>query len=158
MNENLVDILIYLYENYMDSTLNTSTDQEEIHQELLKAGFHDLKIYRAFQWMDELALQQGIQGYQKQTNTSTRIYSDTEQQRLDMECRGLLLFLEQNNILDQASRELVIDRAIALDTLQIDVDELKWVVLLVLLNQPGRETAFAQIEDMVYNDTPVALH
>lgn len=158
MNENLVDILIYLYENYMDSTLNIPTDQAEIHEELLQAGFHDLKIDKAFQWMDELALQQGFEGYQNPKNKSTRIYNHIEQQRLDMECRGLLLFLEQNNILDQASRELVIDRAIALDTLQIDVDELKWVVLLVLLNQPGQETAFAQIEDMVYNDTPVALH
>lgn len=158
MNENLVDILIYLYENYMDSSLNAPTDQAEIHQELLQAGFPGLTIDRAFQWMDELALQQGIEGYQGQTNHSIRIYTGTEQQRLDAECRGLLLFLEQNGILDQASRELVIDRAIALDTLKIDVDELKWVVLLVLLNQPGQETAFAQMEDMVYNEIPVMLH
>ncbi len=53
-----------------------------------------------------------------------------------------MLFLEQNGILDPASRELVIDRALALDTPALTVEELKWIVLLVLMNRPGREAAF----------------
>jgi len=31
-------------------------------------------------------------------------------------------------------------------------------VLMVLINQPGQESAFAQMEDLVYNDIPVYLH
>ena len=77
---------------------------------------------------------------------------------MDNNCRGLLLFLEQNNILDQANREFVIERAMALDSHTIKVDDLKWVVLMVLMNQPGQETAFAQMEDLVYNDQPLYLH
>ncbi|MCU7862768.1 MAG: DUF494 domain-containing protein, partial [Candidatus Thiodiazotropha sp. (ex Lucinoma borealis)] len=72
--------------------------------------------------------------------------------------RGLLLFLEQNDILTMTARELVIDRALALDTAIITEEELKWIILLVLMNQPGQEAAFARMEDMVYNEVPVFLH
>ncbi|MEJ1438006.1 MAG: DUF494 domain-containing protein [Candidatus Sedimenticola sp. (ex Thyasira tokunagai)] len=158
MNENVVDILIYLYENYMDSEHSQPSDQEQLHDELMQAGFPEQEVEKAFQWIDELALRQDSQDFRPHTEQSLRIYTDEEMSRLDIECRGLLLFLEQNGILDQAGRELVIDRAIALDTHAIGVDELKWVVLMVLINQPGQESAFAQMEDLVYNDIPAFLH
>jgi Smg protein len=87
-----------------------------------------------------------------------RIFTEEEQTRLDLDSRGLLVFLEQNEILTQRARELVIERALALDTPYISEEELKWIVLLVLMNQPGQETAFARMEDMVYNDDPLFLH
>jgi Smg protein len=158
MNENVVDILIYLFENYMDSDQNPPSDQEVIHEELIQAGFPEGEIDKAFQWMEELALRQENQLLQSRASGSIRVYNDEEIHRLDTECRGLLLFLEHNNILDPTNRELVIDRAMALDTLQVGVDELKWVVLMVLINQPGQESAFAQMEDLVYNDVPAYLH
>ncbi|MES9902548.1 MAG: DUF494 domain-containing protein [Sedimenticola sp.] len=158
MNENVVDILIYLFENYMDSEQIPHSDQEQLHDELMQAGFPEQEVEKAFQWIDELALRQGTQDFRPHTEHSLRIYTDEEMARLDIDCRGLLLFLEQNGILDQAGRELVIDRAIALDTHTIGVDDLKWVALMVLINQPGQESAFAQMEDLVYNDIPVYLH
>ena len=158
MNENVVDILIYLYENYMDSDQKSTSDQEVIHEELVQAGFPESEIDNAFQWMEELALRQGSQSLSARANNSIRIYTEAEMNRLDTDCRGLLLFLEHTNILDPANRELVIDRALALDTLQVGVEELKWVVLMVLINQPGQETAFAQMEDLVYNEVPAYLH
>jgi len=158
MNENVVDILIYLYENYMDSEQNPPSDQDEIHEELVQAGFPEGEIDKAFRWMDELAHSQGTLENRDRASHAIRIYTDVEVGRLDVECRGLLLYLEQNGILSPSSRELVIDRAIALESMPIGVEELKWVVLMVLINQPGQETAFAQMEDLVYNDIPVYLH
>ena len=38
------------------------------------------------------------------------------------------------------------------------MDEVKWVVLLVLLNRPGQEDAFTRMEELIYNDAPVYLH
>jgi Smg protein len=87
-----------------------------------------------------------------------RIYTAVEATRLDVEARGLLLFLEHSGILDPESRELVIDRLLAIDHAHVSVDEIKWVVLLVLMNRPGREDAFSQMEDMVYNAEPLMLH
>ncbi len=158
MNENVVDILIYLYENYMDSDQEAAPDQVQIQEELAQAGFPEQEIEKALEWMDELALRQMDQGYTDHGDHAMRIYTPREISRLDAESRGLLLFLEQNGILDQASRELAIDRAMALSPARLHLDDVKWVVLMVLMNQPGRESAFAQMEDLVYNDIPNYLH
>ena len=40
-------------------------------------------------------------------------------------------------MLDHFSREMVIDRVMALDSIEINLDHIKWVVLMVISNQPG---------------------
>jgi len=158
MYENMVDVLIYLYENYMDGESRTPTDQEELEDELSQAGFTNAEIQKALRWLDELAAGVDTPQYHPHTGGSMRIYSEAESRKLDLEARGLLIFLEQNGILDPISRELVIDRVLAIDHAGVSVDELKWVVLLVLMNRPGREAAFTQMEDLVYNDEPSFIH
>lgn len=158
MNENVVDILIYLYENYMDGELAPPSDQNDLRNELTQAGFTTGEIDKAFDWLDELADNaQWPQGEAHQSQ-SLRIFTEEETARLDVDSRGLLLFLEQNEILTQTARELVIERSLALDTPVITEEELKWIILLVLMNQPGQEAAFARMEDMVYNEAPQYLH
>ncbi|KRT54108.1 Smg family protein [endosymbiont of Ridgeia piscesae] len=158
MNENVVDILIYLYENYMDGEQSPPTDQNTLRDELTQAGFAATEIDKTFDWLDELA----DHAYRPQSVShkahSLRIFSEEEQARLDTNSRGLLMFLEQNEILNPEGRERVIERALALDTPFISEEELKWIVLLVLMNQPGQEAAFARMEDMVYNESPVFIH
>src|SRR3546814_12645910 len=80
----------------------------------------------------------------------TRVYFGPELDKLDVECRGFLLVLEQHGILDPAQRELVLDRAMALDQDELDLDDLKWVVLMVLFNQPGSEAAYAWMETQMF--------
>jgi Smg protein len=158
MNENVVDILIYLYENYMDGEQAPPSDQHELRDELIQAGFPAGEIDKAFDWLDELANSDQSQHGETNQSHSLRVFTDEETARLDLDSRGLLLFLEQNDILTVNARELVIDRALALDTAIITEEELKWIILLVLMNQPGQEAAFARMEDMVYNEVPVFLH
>jgi Smg protein len=158
MYENMVDVLIYLYENYMDGESQPPTDQGELEDELSQAGFSSAEIQKALRWLDELAAGVDTPQYHPHTGGAMRIYSEAETSKLDIEARGLLLFLEQNGILDPVSRELVIDRVLAIDHASVSVDELKWVVLLVLMNRPGQEAAFTQMEDLVYNDDPAFIH
>lgn len=158
MNENIVDILIYLYENYMDEDSASPQDQSELMEELSQAGFPNSEIEKAFTWLDELEDRQQVPDLRPSGLHSCRLYTAEEARRLDTDARGLLMFLEQNEILGQENRELVIERALALDTPIVTVEELKWVVLLVLMNQPGQETAFAHMEELVYNDIPRYLH
>ncbi|MEO5342607.1 MAG: DUF494 domain-containing protein [Gammaproteobacteria bacterium SHHR-1] len=158
MTDTMVDVLIYLYENYMDAEAPPPVDHEDLLDELNMAGFPNRQVEKAIQWLDELALiQQEPTGRAPQLN-AMRIYTDEEQQRLDLDCRGYLLFLEQNELIGPLTRELVIERVLALDAPLISEEELKWTVLLVLMNQPGEELAFARMEDLVYNDEPVYLH
>ena len=158
MYENIVDVLIYLYENYMDGESQPPSDQGELEDELTQAGFTSAEIRKALQWLDELAAGVDTHQYRPHAGSSMRVYSEAERAKLDLEARGLLLFLEQNGILDPVSRELVIDRVLAIDYAGVSLDELKWVVLLVLMNRPGREAAFTQMEDLVYNEDPGLLH
>ena len=160
MNENLIDVLIYIYENYMDSEESVPVDQITLEEELLQAGFQKGEVSKAFNWLDELAWRQGslIEYGAATPNHSTRILSDREQQKMDLEIQGLLLNLEHSGILDPMSRELVIERCMAIETEELSTDDVKWVVLLVLLNQPGQENAFALMEELVYNGEPPYLH
>jgi Smg protein len=158
MYENMVDVLIYLYEKYMDGESQPPFDQGELEGELTRAGFTNAEIRKALQWLDELAAGVDTPQHHPHTERSMRIYSTAERAKLDLEARGLLLFLEQTGILDPVSRELVIDRVLAIDHAAISADEIKWVVLLVLMNRPGREAAFNRMEDLIYKDEPGLLH
>lgn len=158
MNENMVDVLIYLYENYMDGEGQPPVEQSDLEDELAQAGFTQGEIDKALRWLDELAAGVETPQYHDHTVGSIRVYSDDECQKLDVDVRGLLFSLEHNGILDPVSRELVIDRLLAIDHLQVVEEEVKWVALLVLMNRPGREDAFTQLEDMVYSEEPNYLH
>ncbi|MEY4195413.1 MAG: hypothetical protein RLZZ226_1781, partial [Pseudomonadota bacterium] len=81
-----------------------------------------------------------------------------EMNRLDTECRGLLLFLEQSGILTPACREIVLDRVLDFDEEVISMENLKWIVLMVLFSQPDQEQAFARMETLVYDNQPNYLH
>ena len=87
-----------------------------------------------------------------------RIFFGPELDKLDLDCRGFLMFLEQQGILDADQRELVVDRAMALDQDELDLDDLKWVVLMVLFNQPGSEAAYAWMETQMFEDDGERVH
>jgi Smg protein len=164
VTENLIDVLIYIYENYMDSEESVPTDQMLLEEELLQAGFPQGEVHKAFDWLDELAWRQGSMAVSAPTPSSMgkqpsmRIYSTHEQQKINLDTQGTLLYLEQIGILDPVSRELVIERCMAIETTELSEDDVNWIVLLVLLNQPGQENAFALMEGLIYDDDLVYLH
>lgn len=91
-------------------------------------------------------------------NQSFRIYTEDEMQLLDTQSRGFILFLEQVNVLDFTTREMVIDRVMELDTTHFSMDDLKWVILMVLFNVPGQESAYSQMEDLIFDEQEGPLH
>jgi Smg protein len=154
MKENMFDVLMYLFEHYyMDEETDFGPDRESLHSELVEAGFPSADIYRAFEWLEDLA-EQKPPIHSPQTENAIRIFSDHECERLDPECRGFLLFLEQMGILLPDARERVVERAMALETDDFDISQLKWVILMVLFNQPGAEAAYAWMEDLVFESLP----
>ena len=46
----------------------------------------------------------------------------------------------------------------ALKTDEFDLGQLKWVILMVLFNQPGEEAAYAWMEDLVFDSLTGYLH
>lgn len=159
MKENMLDVLMYLFENYTGGELDLSPDQESLRAELVEAGFAYGEIDKAFCWLEGLALQcQSVENYDGAAGRAVRVYNELETKKLAASCRGYLQFLEQVGVLDPGTRELVIDRLMALETREIELNQLKWVVLMVLFNQPGQEEAFARMEDLVYGETFSGVH
>ncbi len=155
MKENIFDVLMYLFENYMEEEIEILPDSDVIKTELQEAGFAQPEVNKAFDWLESLSLQRSIK---PTVSAAFRIFCLQEQDKLDLECRNLLMFLEHNGILNPANREIVIDRAMALENEEISLEKLKWIVLMVLLSQPDEELAFSRMEDIVYDLVPTYLH
>ena len=159
MKEGVLDILIYLFENYFDGELDDGDepDRDTLKQELEHAGVPAGEVERALCWLEDLAADPSRSGPAPGAR-AIRVFGALEQARLDTDCRGFLVHLENVGILSPMQRELVIDRLMALEGDDIDIDKLKWVVLMVLFSQPGQETAFSRMEDLVFEERPGAVH
>ncbi len=158
MKENILDVLMYLFENYMNDEIEADRDEESLRSELQQAGFHQRQISKAFEWLEGLSNLQDQAIHPSQHAASIRVYTEKETERLDTEGRGFLQFLENVGVLDHHTREMVVDRIMALDENEVDMEQLKWVVLMVLFNQPGREEAYAWMEDLVFDENAGNLH
>ena len=162
MKESILDVLLYLFEHYftndaIDPDDDLTAPDGPLMGELVEAGFSQAEVRKAFDWLDTLARQRPAPG-QPRANGPTRVFHGAELDKLDTESRGFLLFLEQHGILDADQRELVLDRAMALDQDELELDDLKWVVLMVLFNQPGSEAAYAWMETQMFLDEPEPVH
>lgn len=158
----MFDILMYLFENLVHSEAELRVDQDELTEELIRAGFHHDEIYKALAWLEKLAALQETDSnpYLSSANSQAvaRVFTAEEEVRLDVECRGFLMFLEQINVLDASTREMVIDRVMEIDVNDFCLEDLKWVVLMVLFNVPGKENAYAQMEDLLFDEPEGPLH
>lgn len=161
MKESILDVLLYLFEHVLDEDAAVLRDPDALQSgrllaELTGAGFSAAEIHKAFDWLDALA--QARPAPRPVRGGPVRVYAGPELEKLDVEARGFLMFLEQHGVLDAGQRELVLDRALALEQDAIDLDDLKWVVLMVLFNQPGSEAAYAWMETQMFLDEPEPVH
>ncbi len=157
----MFDILVYLFENYIHNQSEIYVNQADLTKELVKAGFHDDDIFKALRWLEHLSELQDshVKPYLTKTSTrAVRIFTVEEQRKLDVECRSFLMFLEQINVLDLPTREMVMDRVMELDSSEVSLEDLKWVVLMVLFNAPGHVKAYAQMEDLLFDEPGGPLH
>lgn len=157
MKESILDVLLYLFEHYIYDQPELAQDPDSLQNNLLQAGFSASEVSRAFVWLETLAQDRPAPAFPA-VRGPTRLFAGAELDRFDLEARGFLMFLEQNGVVTAEQRELVIDRAMALDLDEIALDDLKWVVLMVLFNQPGSEAAFAWMESQIFSDDPEPVH
>tara|TARA_B110000240_G_C13510343_1_gene458990 strand:- start:60 stop:536 length:477 start_codon:yes stop_codon:yes gene_type:complete len=158
MKEDVLDVLMYLFETYIETEDEPEADQNTLRIELIKVGFNNNEIDKALDWLDGLAEHNENFIENNDTANATRIYNSAEISQLDVSCRGFISYLEQINILTTTQRELLIDRLLALDTQDINVDQIKWVVLMVLFSQPDQEKAYSQMEDLIFDTKSDFLH
>jgi len=156
MKENVIDILKYLFESYIDEDIHHIPTDKSVQKELTLAGFKNHNIDKALKWLDDLALLKEDQYQQNhQIAYSSRLYNSVELKRFSTEARGFLYHLENKALLDFNLRETIIEKSLALEIEQIDLEIIQWVVLMVFYNISSSEMAFTWIEDMVFEDSSI---
>jgi Smg protein len=157
MTGSILDILIYVFDRYMLEEAPEVPARGDLARHLEGAGFAAPNVERALDWLTDLAAVRDRPPLAA-ADASMRVFSDCELARLSTESRGFLITLERLGILSVREREIVIDRLLALDADDIDAEQLKWVVLMVLSSQPGQERAFAKLEDLSAAIRPDLAH
>jgi Smg protein len=116
MNGTVLDILIYVFDRYMFDEAPEVPEREALARDLESVGFGQANVERALDWLADLAGERsrapllpapGISDGTPPQSRSLRLYSPLELARLSADCRGLLLSLEQAEILKPTQRELV---------------------------------------------------
>lgn len=157
MNENLLDVLLYLFENYPNAEVQ---DDVNTRDDLDDAGFLPEEVDDAFAWL------RGTETGQQRLVAAPgdhclRLYSPAERACLSTQCQGYLLRLQQHGVLSGAVREVVIDRLLALAAEgggeSIDVEQLKWVVVMVLQSQAD-DAAYARMEALLHAEDAALAH
>ena len=91
MKSTVIDVLIFLFEHYIDDEIALDQDRDRLGSELRKAGFDQEQVNRAFDWLADLSSQQSMATVDKAISAnSVRIFTFEEEQRLDVGCRGFL--------------------------------------------------------------------
>lgn len=157
MKETVLDILIHLFENFLDAGDEPEPSRDALKQGLERAGYPEREIESALAWLEGLASDQD-RAVGESAGRAMRVFSGSEAARLDTDVRGYLLHLENIRILSAVQREVVIDRLLALDADDVDIEQVKWVVLMVLFSQPGQEQAYERMEDLVFEESHDAMH
>ncbi|MFZ5512369.1 MAG: DUF494 family protein [Pseudomonadota bacterium] len=130
----MFEILVYLFQNYFHH--DACPDPEQLALKLSAAGFEDEEITEALEWLSGLQRMAGGAGPAITADSrSVRCYDEEELAKLDADCRGFLIFLENAGVLNPMTRELIIERAMALDEVVVSLAKLKVIVLMVLWNQ-----------------------
>ncbi len=153
MKENMLDVLVFLFDNYLGPQAVIDQYNQDLADELEEVGFDFDEITKAFCWLGNLKEDESAwHGSDK----SMRVFSEAEQQRLDVEARGFLMTLEFSRIISQTLREKILDAVMRLDLDQVTLGlkTFKRIVGLVLMNTPEMEDHLPKIEEMVFDLDP----
>ncbi len=130
----MYDILVYLFENCQQTEV--AYDRERVAKKLSAAGFERSDISEALHWLAGMQRSpQPAQAALPDARRSFRAFAPRELVKLDADCRGFLITLEQAGVLSPENRELVMERSLAASGAALSLEQVKLIVLMVLWNQ-----------------------
>ena len=130
----MYDVLVYLFENCQQPEI--ADDRDRVARKLSAAGFEDADISEALHWLaGVLRAPCAPRAALPDSRTAFRAFAPRELAKLDAQCRGFIITLEQSGILTAETRELVLERSLAASGPSLSLDQLKLIVLMVLWNQ-----------------------
>ncbi|WP_426168762.1 DUF494 family protein [Pseudoduganella sp. R-34] len=141
----MFDILVYLYETYYRP--DACPEPAALAKKLSAVGFDDVEISEALVWLNDLAAMAGVEQSLTAASSGTRFYVRQELDVLGTPAVGFIQFLESAGLLSPLQREIVIERALALDEAPVSLGKLKIIVLMLLWSQ-GKEPDALMFDDL----------
>jgi Uncharacterized protein conserved in bacteria len=129
----MFEILMYLFESYFDAGSYPALDK--LSRKLSAAGFEGEEISEALTWLTALQQQNSDNYPANMEHDGIRIFAELEHKYIGYEARQFVLFAEQQHMVSAVEREMVIDRAMALQLENLGLDKLKLIMLMVLWNR-----------------------
>ena len=165
----MFNILVYLYETYCRP--DTCPDSIALAKKLSSVGFDDDEIIAALDWPSGLAdttndlaaaetnCDKGVSGNHSHVSSSLlldsagfRVYTEEESAVLGSESIGYLHFLQDAKMLDTQQREIIIERALAIDESPLSLAKFKVIVLMILWSQ-GRESDMLMFDELLLDES-----
>lgn len=158
--ERLLDILMYLFEICADQEAMFYKDSQTISQEMIQAGFHPHEINEVMHWLHALTdMSESILLDTENIQKSFHAYTKKECMKIDMEARNYLLYLERIKVIDVRTRELIIDRAMAIEKDVVTLSDIKWIAFMILYKNPYYQQQQLQLLAMlILNNEEKAKH
>jgi Smg protein len=151
----MFEILMFLFESYFDA--GNYPDSDKLSIKLTAAGFDDGDIHQALVWLSGLK-QLSATDYPEYINHSgQRFYADLELHRISPEGIQFISFWEHSKMITPIEREMIIDRAVALEQENLPLNNVKLIALMVLWNQ-HEELDPLIVEDLLTSSNSGMLH
>ncbi|MES2153329.1 MAG: DUF494 domain-containing protein, partial [Pseudomonadota bacterium] len=141
----MFDILVYLYETYYRP--DACPEPAALARKLSAVGFDDEEISEALVWLTDLTEMAGEEQSAVIASTGTRFYVQREYDAIGSDALGFIQFLESAKVLTAVQREIVVERALALDESPVGLGKLKIIVLMLLWSQ-GKEPDALMFDDL----------
>ncbi len=140
----MFEVLVFVYENYYAG--EDCPEPAHLQRKLTAVGFDAEEIDDALVWLKglQLAAQSGMPKadtqaipdpatiwFQQPSPNSVRVYHNYEKNHLGKQCLGFISFLESTGCLPAHMREVVIDRALAVPSAPVSLEDLKIIILMV---------------------------
>ncbi|HEY0063772.1 DUF494 family protein [Massilia sp. CF038] len=154
----MFDILVYLYETYYRP--DACPEPAALARKLSAVGFDDVEISEAIVWLTDLTEMAGAEPSAAFSSSGTRFYVEQEVDALGTAAIGFIQFLESAKVLSPVQREIVVERALALEESPVGLGRLKIIVLMLLWSQ-GKEPDALMFDDLFGSDdeqAPRLLH
>ncbi len=164
MKENILDVLMYLFENYMIEDTELQPVRADLENELTRMGFTNGEIGKAFNWLEDLSeLCNVVADDSNCPLNAMRHYTAYEARKINVEIQGILLSLEESGMINSNTREIIIDRIMALDIEDNHIDDnqtenAKWVIMMVLCNIDTNDNALELAEELVFDGISAERH
>lgn len=144
----MFDILVYLYETYYRP--ESCPDSIVLAKKLSAIGFDDEEIVEALDWLQGLNnLHSGsAQAETEEFSAGFRVYTELEHSMLGASAIGFIEHLYFSKLINVQQREIVLERALAVDESPISLEKLKIIVLMLLWSQ-GREPDMLMFDELL---------